>query len=410
MGFVPQLEVADAGIASAERHDVVMPGGHVARRVELRVTHPADFSQALRRGGVPGRRAERVHDDAVEAVAGLGGGGERVVHLLPVVLAASGTFDLFPVEAVVADERMHAEKADQLEGRPARILAARQGIEVESEHGRGSGHVAFGCDADGERLLAARKRGEAVAEDGVRGGEMVAAVERFDGRRGVAGGVEPGERSRVKARTRRTPSPFGGRGIGLVDDLSGRIAHKGAQARLAGREPAAEHDILAKRKPVGRAHAARSECPFEVNRVQIETRRFGGGCGARSTGKGQPYARGIGGIGRGLDREGVKVRFTPLALGRNLQRRPHELVFDEPAVCGEELQRRIDLHGAMAHIREADLQRWARGWNRLAVGLPGGRATTRRFGGERERKRIGQDRRGGQKSVRDEAFHKTSGT
>ena len=125
VGFVPELEVADAGIAAAERRDVVVPGGHVARRVELRVTHPADFSQALRRGGVPGRRAERVHDDTVETVTGLGGGGERVVHLLPVVLAPSGTLDLFPVETVVADERMHAEEADQLEGRLARVLSAR---------------------------------------------------------------------------------------------------------------------------------------------------------------------------------------------------------------------------------------------------------------------------------------------
>ena len=86
---------------------------------------------------------------------------------------------------------------------------------------------------------------------------MVAAVERLDGGCGIAGGVEPGERGRVEPRTRRMPPPFGGRGIGLVDDLPRRIAHEGAQAGLAGREPAAEHDILAEREPVGRAHAAR---------------------------------------------------------------------------------------------------------------------------------------------------------
>ena len=96
---------------------------------------------------------------------------------------------------------MHAEKADQLKRRLARVLAARQGVEVEPEHGRGGGHVAFGRGADGERLFAARERGEVVAEDGVRGGEMVAAVERLDGGRGVAGGVEPGERGRVEPRT-----------------------------------------------------------------------------------------------------------------------------------------------------------------------------------------------------------------
>ena len=42
--LVPEFKVADAGIASAERRDVVVPDGHVARRVELRVTQPADFS------------------------------------------------------------------------------------------------------------------------------------------------------------------------------------------------------------------------------------------------------------------------------------------------------------------------------------------------------------------------------
>ena len=281
MRLVPKLQVADAGIASTERRDVVVPDGQVARRVELRIAKPRCLAQALRRGGVPGRRAERVHDDTIKTVSGLGGGGERVVHLLPVVLAASGTLDLLPVEAVVADERMHAEKADQLERRPARVLAARQGIEVEAEHGRGGGHVAFGRGADGERLLAAREGGEAVAEDGVRGGEMVAAVERLNGGRGVAGGIEPGKRGRVEARTRRPPPPFGGRGVGLVDDLSSRIAHEGAQARLAGRESAAEHDILAEREPVGGAHAARGECPFEVDRVQVEARRFGGSRGTR---------------------------------------------------------------------------------------------------------------------------------